>query len=327
MLTIDGSWVWDFWIADDGVEYHLFYLHAPTSLVDPRRRHRAARIGHAVSDDLQNWTVVDESVLDTGAPDDFDATATWTGSVVRGDDGMWRMFYTGSRFLGPEPEMANVEAIGVAVSGDLRTWTKTPGPVVVADPRWYETWEMGTWKEEAWRDPWVFKDPAGSGWHMLITARANHGAIDDRGVIGHAFSQDLVTWEVRTPLTRPGEGFAHLEVPQVAAIDGRWVLLFSSAAGSMTAEHASDHPDPGTWAVLIDDPTRPFLLAAARPVTSEALYSGRVIQGRNGGWQFLAFHNDQVGRGFAGGISDPFPFHVPVDAALIASRAAVVRRQ
>jgi beta-fructofuranosidase len=34
---------------------------------------------------------------------------------------------------------------------------------------------------------------------MLITARANHGPDDDHGVIGHARSQDLLTWEVQPP--------------------------------------------------------------------------------------------------------------------------------
>ena len=37
-------------------------------------------------------------------------------------------------------------------------------------------------------------DPDGDGWHMLITARAAHGPVDDRGVVGHAWSADLRTW-------------------------------------------------------------------------------------------------------------------------------------
>ena len=30
---------------------------------------------------------------------------------------------------------------------------------------------------DTWRDPWVFPDPAGDGWHMLITARAAAGPV------------------------------------------------------------------------------------------------------------------------------------------------------
>ncbi len=29
MLALPDSWVWDFWFADDGELYHLFFLHAP----------------------------------------------------------------------------------------------------------------------------------------------------------------------------------------------------------------------------------------------------------------------------------------------------------
>ena len=108
----EGHWVWDFWIADDGDRYHLFYLHAPTALGDERLRHRNARIGHAVSHDLREWEDLGE-VLGPGAPDDFDATAVWTGCIVRDADGLWRMFYTGSRFLGHDTSV-NVEGVGMA---------------------------------------------------------------------------------------------------------------------------------------------------------------------------------------------------------------------
>jgi beta-fructofuranosidase len=42
-------------------------------------------------------------------------------------------------------------------------------------------------------------------------------------------------------------------------------------------------------------------------VTSEALYSGRLVQDRSGAWVMLAFHNvDEEGR-FVGEITDPIP--------------------
>jgi sucrose-6-phosphate hydrolase SacC (GH32 family) len=57
IVTFDlpNHWVWDFWIADDGTDFHLYYLHAPNSLGDPHLRHRNAKIGHATSPDLANW--------------------------------------------------------------------------------------------------------------------------------------------------------------------------------------------------------------------------------------------------------------------------------
>lgn len=309
MLSVQGAWVWDFWLADDGDRHHIFFLHAPTALGDPHRRHRAARIGHAVSDDLVNWTPK-AAPFDAGAPGSFDETATWTGCTVRGDDGLWRMFYTGSRFLAEEPDHANIETVGVAVSADLEHWKKRPGQIISADPRWYETYGSSDWKEEAWRDPWVFRDPAGAGWHMLITARANHGPSDDRGVIGHAFSTDLETWEVRPPLSAPGSGFAHLEVPQVVQIEERWFLIFSCPVEALSAEHARTVSDTGTWALPIHSPTGPFNVAEAKPITTSSLYSGRVVQQRDGGWALLGFHNSEPNEPFPGVVSDPIPFEL-----------------
>jgi beta-fructofuranosidase len=77
-------------------------------------------------------------------------------------------------------------------------------------PRWYETYDPNSWREEAWRDPWVFRDPGGDGWHMLVTARVRHGPPLSRGVIGHARSADLERWEVGPPLTEPA-GFGQME--------------------------------------------------------------------------------------------------------------------
>ena len=51
-------------------------------------------MGHAVSTDLSEWQVVDDALKPSTEPA-FDGLATWTGSVVRGDDGSWYLFYTG----------------------------------------------------------------------------------------------------------------------------------------------------------------------------------------------------------------------------------------
>ena len=85
----------------------------------------------------------------------------------------------------------------------------------------------------------MFADPAGDGWHMLITARANEGDVDNRGVIGHAVSRDLETWDVRPPLSRPGAGFGHREVLQTAVMDDRTVLLFSCGVDTLIQEAAA----------------------------------------------------------------------------------------
>src|SRR5215210_6436007 len=94
MLRLADRWVWDLWSARTDSEYPLFFLQAPRSLGDPELRHRNASVGHAVSTDLRDWTRVADALTPQQAPA-FDDLATWTGCVVRGDDGVWRMFSTG----------------------------------------------------------------------------------------------------------------------------------------------------------------------------------------------------------------------------------------
>ena len=302
-FSLKDSWVWDFWIADDGATFHMYYLHAPKSLGDPALRHRNARIGHATSQDLVTWEP-QGMVLQPDDPEAFDATSTWTGSVVQGPDGLWRMFYTGARFY----DTHNIEAIGVATSTDLHTWTKNPATVIEADQRWYEKYGDSTWPEEAWRDPWVFADPDGNGWHMLITARANTGDIDNRGVIGHAISPDLQSWEVQAPLSRPGAGFGHLEVPQVVpAVDGRTLLLFSCGVDTLAAAKADAFSGGGIWSMAAEDVTGPYDVGAAAVVTTAPLYSGRLIRNREGQWLMMACHDANSDGTFDGVVSDPIP--------------------
>ncbi len=294
----EDAWVWDFWFADDGETYHLYYLFAPKQLGDPELRHRNARIGHAVSTDLTNWTDLGLA-FDAGTAGSFDETATWTGCVVRGDDGLWRMFYTGSVF--PSAESAtNIESIGSAVSADLNEWTKQPA-VVRADPRWYETLGDSDWPEEAWRDPWVFRDPDGHGWHMLITARSRDGELYTRGVVGHARSDDLVTWVV-------GPRSAHSAATSLTSR--------SCSSSKSTDDRRCSSPLPKGSATTtvrgacgcVESASElgPFSIDDAELLTERRLYSGRVIQNRQGAAVLLAFELGPEDH-FLGGITDPLP--------------------
>lgn len=302
-FSLDDHWVWDFWLADDGALFHMYFLHAPRSLGNPDLRHRNARIGHATSSNLIDWDFHGR-IFEAGDAGAFDETATWTGSVVRGPDGLWRMFYTGTRFLAPDAH-PNIETVGVATSPDLYRWTKAPGPICRADPRWYETLGTSSWPEEAWRDPWVFPSADGQTWHMLVTARANHGDELDRGVIGHAISRDLESWAVQPPLSDIGAGFAHLEVPQVVTLAGATHLLFSCDSAKLAGDRSGG--TGGIWSVAADAAEGPYPIAAARLIAPEALYSGRIIADRSGRPVLLAFHNIQDDGTFAGGVSDPLP--------------------
>lgn len=313
-LALADHWVWDFWIAQDRGLFHIFFLHAPKSLGDPELRHRNARIGHATSTDLRHWDY--HGVAFPPGPDGtFDATATWTGSVVRGPDGRWWMFYTGSRFLSPTSN-ANIETVGCAVSDDFFSWTKLPGPALRADPTWYETLGSSSWPEEAWRDPWVFADPAGHGWHMLITARANTGPDFGRGVVGHAVSDDLGHWRAMPPLSPPQSGFAHLEVLQPFEIGGRKFLLFCCNSPRLANERIGTLG--GIWVAPADGPVGPFDITRSRLLLPEQFYAGRVVQDVDGRWAVMAFEMQSATGEFSGVIADPIPLEIDRTGELVA---------
>ena len=314
MLRLPDHWVWDSWYAqDDAGQRHAFFLRASRALLDPHRRHRRASIGHAVSTDLRSWQLVADALVpaDTG----WDDLATWTGCTVRGPDGRWYLFYTG---VG-RAEDGLVQRIGLAVSDDLITWQRHgDGLIVEADPTWYELLDRDMWYEQAWRDPWVFPDPDGDGWHMLITARANHGPADERGVIGHATSPDLLTWTVQPPLSAPA-GFGHLEVPQVAVVDGQPLLLFCTNA--IAAGRGSEHL---LWTVSAPTVRGPWDVAAAQPIDQPNLYAPRLVPDGDG-WSLIGFI-DHVDGQFVGELTDPIPVRYDRATGLVTQPAAPAPR-
>jgi beta-fructofuranosidase len=312
VFRLPSSWVWDFWLADDSERFHLFFLKASRALHDADRRHWSAIVGHAVSDDLREWTEVADALVPSDGPA-FDDLATWTGSVLQAPDGTWRMFYTGVDRTGK----GLVQRIGGATSTDLHTWHRIDGtPLTAPDPAWYEQLTDEMWQDEAWRDPWVFPDPDGDGWHMLITARANEGERRERGVVGYAHSHDLHTWTVGPPLSAPGAGFGQLEVLQVAEVEGRGVLLFSCQTGEMSEGRVAGDGIGGIWAVNVDKLTGPYDVAAAYRLHDESLYVGRLVQERSGQWVLLAFRNLAPELGFVGEITDPMPVRWGSDGRL-----------
>ena len=295
MLRLEDHWVWDSWhVEDDNGLRHVFFLRASRALLDPDRRHHRASIGHAISTDLRSWRLVADALVSNDPPS-WDDLATWTGSVVRGPDNRWYLFYTG---VG-RAERGLVQRIGLAISDDLVVWRRSgPGPLIEPDPQWYETLDPAQWYEQAWRDPWVYADPVGDGWHMLITARSNRGPSSSRGVIGHARSPDLFTWTVQPPLSHPA-GFGHLEVPQAAVVDGQPVLLFCS--NRIAHERGADDR---IWFAPGPSVNGPWDIAAARPFPHPYLYSPRLVTDVDGTPALIGFLDDVDGT-FAGELTDP----------------------
>jgi beta-fructofuranosidase len=312
MLRLEDHWIWDSWHAqEENGRRHVFFLRASRALLDPDRRHQHASIGHAVSTDLRSWRLVADALVPADEPS-WDDLATWTGSVVRGPGQRWYLFYTGVS----RAEHGLKQRIGLAVSDDLIAWRRYGShPLLEPDPRWYETLDLTCWYEQAWRDPWVFPDPYGDGWHMLITARSRAGAADSRGVVGHARSHDLVSWTVGPPSSN-SSGFGHLEVPQVAVVDGQALLLFCT-----NAIGRERNTSERIWYAVGPTITGPWDLTSARPFPHPTLYAARIVTDIDGAPALIGFL-DNVDGVFAGELSDPMAVRYdPVDGLVADTRA------
>ena len=302
MLNLVDHWVWDSWYVDDGNDYHMFFLRASRALLDSDRRHFRASIGHARSKDLKSWTLLPDALVSSDSPA-WDDLATWTGSTLLGPDNRWHLFYTGVSTA----EDGLVQRIGHAISDDLLTWERVGNePVTVSDDKWYSSLNFLDWPDQAWRDPWVFPDPKGEGFHMLLTARGREGDLLTRGVIGHATSSDLFSWKVEAPLSNPSH-FGQLEVIQVESVEGKFVLVFCCAPEQVSKESRESARFAGTYSAPASSLTGPFDLEKAELIDAPHIYAGRIVQNRAGQWNLLGFVNQGANGEFVGEICDPIP--------------------
>jgi beta-fructofuranosidase len=311
MLHFDDRWVWDFWFAQDGADYHMFYLQAPRSLIEERLRHWNVTIGHAVSQDLVNWTVLPDAIHpsygDESAPDNY---TTWTGSIIK-YEGLWYMFYTGTSHA----DKGLIQRVCLATSTDLMTWQKHPNnPLISADPEFYEMLDLTAWHDHAWRDPFVFYLEEDQQFHAYITAREKFNTVDARGVIAHATSKDLIHWTVQKPITKSGE-FGHLEVPQLVHINNKYYLLFCLGKREFSHARRERLPDKvvsGTGYLVSDHPLGEFEYQDDFLYGDDfgILYSGKLIKNPQNEWVFMSFLSYTPDGGFVGDIADPLPLEI-----------------
>ena len=312
-IRLPDRWIWDSWYIWDGDVCHAFYLCASKGLGDPNRRHRYTSVGHAISTDLVNWEILPDALSPSDSPA-FDSWTTWTGSCVRGDDGKWWMFYTGTS----REDGGQVQRIGAAVSDDLLNWAKVnQGPILSASGEFYEKLGDSKWHDEAWRDPWVCKLDDDDRWHMFITARANDGDVAERGVLGHAVSNDLINWEIMQPLSSAGQGFGQLEVFQYAEVDGVPILIFCCGWRELGAQRLEGFGKrDATYSVPVGKNLASVDFRKARAFEEQLVYAGRLVRDNDGRWFLLGFVNEVDGE-FIGEICDPIPVTADPEIGLI----------
>lgn len=316
-IALPDKWIWDSWYVRDGDLWHAFFLQADKSLGDPELRHRNATYGHATSPDLRSWTHKG-TVFQPAAEPAWDDCTTWTGSVVRGEDGRWHLFYTGSS----RSEDGLKQRIGHATSDDLHAWTRVgDGLVLDLSGSDYEEYTPGHWHDRAMRDPWVLRDPDGPGWLMYFTARVPDRAEPNAGgAIGFATSPNLYDWTLEPPVYSGG-AFGQMEVPQVFNAEGRWYCLFCTAPEHYSARYAAEYPGTlarGTHYLVAEHPRGPWSLAPGpfldgNPATDR--YASRVLE-TDSGLLLLGFLHNPGGGAFVGEIANPVPVGIDGDGRL-----------
>ncbi|MEM8728686.1 MAG: levansucrase [Pseudomonadota bacterium] len=314
VLALEHKWVWDSWYVREGDLWHGFYLQADKALGDPDLRHWHVSYGHATSRDLVDWTHLGTCFRPSDGPA-WDDYTTWTGSVVRGDDDLWHLFYTGTSHAGGGKH----QKLGHAVSDDLHAWRRVgTEPVLDCDDR-YEEFTPGRWHDRAFRDPWVMRDPNG-GWLMYFTARnAAVAGVMEAGAIGFATSPDLYHWTLQDPVFTGG--FGEMEVPQVFEWDGTWYCLFCTAARFWTDTAATviGPPETGTHYLMADHPRGPWRLAPG-PLLDGVHYAARLVD-TGDEKQLLGFvMDDPDAGGFPGVIGDPVRIERRSDGRLTRAR-------
>jgi hypothetical protein len=241
----DFAFVLGGWTPSGSWTFHLFYIRQNQ---ETKRWHGGVdatekNIGHAVSNDLNTWAVLDTAAIAV-RPGRFDSQHVWAPCIVlRGLT--YYMFYTGADESGDQ-------RMGLATSTDLMTWTQQDDPV-------FDFSSLGPWASPEvegppyfgaaqFRDPWVMPDPANPGqWLMyFVTVPDDYR---DATVVGVAESEgDFTQWENDRPIfatlhPTPSPGQALVESPSVFASQGKWWLFYTA---NMTTVYGISNPTSPT---------------------------------------------------------------------------------
>ncbi len=209
-----GEYVTDFCIVRRGDLFHLFHIRGERWTWP--FGYREIDLGHAVSKDLRVWHPL-QPVVPVGAPGAWDESGIWAPDIIE-VDGVYYLYYTGS-------DVHNNQAIGLATSTDLLTWTKHAANPVVSPGDWSD---RAVGHDVAGRDAMVFTDRGRDRYLMYYTATM----ADGRACLALAQSVDLVHWEDLGPTyIEDDRSYNRLESAYLVMHDGCYYLFYSAKGG------------------------------------------------------------------------------------------------
>lgn len=224
------DWVGDVIPYADGDELKLYYLY------ERRQEPKGGTPWHLVTTtDLVHYEERGE-VLASGGEGAEDLNA-YTGSVVQDRQGGYHLFYTANNPGRLGPDGRPLQLVAHATSADLVTWVKHPGDTFGA-PESYDPAD--------WRDPFVYPDPDGTGWSLILAARHREGAERRRGVVARLVSDDLRRWRPAAPLWDPRR-FITQECPEVFRMGRWWYLVYSEFTDRFVTRYRMSRSPQGPW--------------------------------------------------------------------------------
>lgn len=148
------------------------------------------------------------------------------------------------------------QVLSRAVSDDGIHFTKLEPNPFAAPPDRYDPLHF--------RDPVVFEDEGGDGYHMIVTAMLQNPPLKGRGgCLAHLTSPDLQAWRMQEPLLIPGYDDAP-ECPDYFCWNGWHYLLFSN---HLTTRYRMSRNPLGPWlrppVDILDSPLARVMKTAA----------------------------------------------------------------
>ena len=220
-------------IFHDGV-YHVYYIQSFEP--EPGEYLRKEKwFGHISSPDLRHWSRHDSILsVDYGNPLDWESFAVWAPCVMEDPNSSdWLIWYTGVND-------AIAQRTGLASSHNLFDWYRFPGNPIYQPGSWAQ------WSETSWsncRDPDVFFHESDGWWYLFNSVTI--AGVDSLGAVGHAISNDLVSWTDRGALF-VNDSQNVLESVRIVERDGYYHMFFTEG-GEGGISHILNSTLTGGW--------------------------------------------------------------------------------
>ncbi len=257
--------------------YHVFYQTNPYG-----DRWEHMHWGHARSRDLVSWEDLPVALWPSLGKGE---RHVFSGSLFPGADGKPVAFYT-SIGDGREPE----QWIAMPEDDDLIRWRKDPLRITQSI--------HGGKPLTEWRDPFLFDD---FGLPFMLVG----GGLDGRGVVAlyKALGPDLRHWQYLGPMfTHPDADVHNVECPNLALVDGKWVLLVSVH---------------GRVEAFVGELRNTTFTTEKRSVLADGSYASQLFQGVADRTIHTAWVNTGGHRGWNGFLTLPSELHVAKDGTLL----------